>query len=78
VSQSSGADQRSTVPPPGACAMVNSPDASCARSCRFRRPLPVMSPVMPCPSSMTSIQSSSSTVTVTVRVLAPECRREEV
>jgi hypothetical protein len=29
--QGSGADQRSTVPPPGASAMVNAPPACCAR-----------------------------------------------
>ena len=61
---------RSIVPPVAGVSTVNLPPACCARSCMFVRPLLLVRSEMPRPLSTTSIHTSSSTLTVTVSVLA--------
>ena len=70
----SGADHRSNVPPEATFSTVNAPPTSSARRRRFVNPLPVMSPEMPDPLSTTSMVRSSSTLTLTVNVVALACR----
>ena len=55
---------RCTVPPLGAGSIAKEPPASRARSRSLTSPLPVISPEIPRPLSMTSMDNSSSTLTL--------------